>query len=134
MTNSELQEILLLLQSDKNKKILMKKISALEADRLNISHPSVDLFIDENTKHRGTYKNDTVCINKKCRIESYNDYLRFLETIIHETRHKYQLSAIQSPEKHPEMKENIRDYLEDAAIHYPKRGDIEYHKNIGRML
>ena len=128
MTNSELQEILLLLQSDENKKILMKKISALEADRLNISHPSVDLFTDENTKHRGTYKNDTVCINKKCRIESYNDYLRFLETIIHETRHKYQLSAIQSPEKHPEMKENIRDYLEDAAIHYPKRGDIEYHK------
>lgn len=128
MTKSELQEILLLLQSDENKKILMKKISVLESDRLNISPPSVDLFEKENTKHRGEYANGTISFNKNCKIESYNDYLRFLETIIHETRHKYQLTAIRSPENYPEVKENIRDYLEDAAIHYPKKGDAEYDK------
>ena len=128
MTKSELQEILLLLQSDENKKILMKKISALEADRLNISPPSVDLFEKEKTKHRGEYANGTIFFNKNCKIESYNDYLRFLETIIHETRHKYQMTAILSPENYPEVKENIRDYLEDAARHYPKKGDAEYDK------
>lgn len=127
MTNSELQEILLLLQSKENKIILMEKISALEAERLNISPPSVDSFEDENTKHRGNYKNGTISFNENLKIESYNDYLRFLETIIHETRHKYQLAAIQSPENYPEVRENIRDYLKDAAIHYPKKSDAEYH-------
>lgn len=130
MTNSELQEILFLLQSKENKEILMKKISALESARLGISPPSVELFDDKNTKHRGTYKNKKGIIgfNENCKIESYNDYLRFLETIIHETRHKYQFNAIRSPENYPEVRENIRDYLEDAAIHYPKQDDAEYNK------
>lgn len=128
MTNSELQDILSLLRSDENKIILMKKIAFLEAERLHISPPLVKLFSDEDTKHRGTYKNGTIYFNKKCRIESYNDYLRFLETIIHETRHKYQRSAIESPGDYPEMRENIRDYLKEASENYPKKNDTDYYK------
>lgn len=134
MTNSELQDILLLLQKDTNKIILMKKIASLEAKRLNISAPSVALFSDNDTKHLGKYnrKKDILYVNKKYKIESYNEYLRFLETIIHETRHKYQFSAIKSPNVHLEVRDNIKDYLEDAAKNYPKKDDPDYEEKYSK--
>lgn len=128
MTEGELKDIISILQSDDNKMILIKKIVSLESKRLNISPPSVRLFSDANTNHRGRYdpQLDIVFINKEKKINSQDDYVRFLNTIIHETRHKYQMAVIKSPNDHSEAGEDIRAYLHDATKNYPERGKSDY--------
>lgn len=128
MTESELKDIISILQSDDKKMILINKIVSLESGRLNISLPSVRLFSDANTNHRGRYdpKLDIIFINKEKKINSQDDYLEFLNTIIHETRHKYQMDVIKSPNDHSEAYEDIRAYLYDGTKNYPERGEPDY--------
>lgn len=107
---------------------MIKKIVELESKRLSISPPSIDLFSDANTNHRGYYSSnqDTVFINKKRVINSESDYLGFLNTIIHEVRHKYQMAAVNFPNEHIEASKEARAYLYDAKKKYPKRDDPNF--------
>lgn len=134
MTENELRDILSILQFDDKKKILIEKIVSLESKRLNISPPSVELFSDQNINHRGYYdmNRDIVFINKKLVINSQSDYLGFLSTIIHETRHKYQIAAVESPNEHTEAGKEVRAYLYDAIRNYPKRSEPDYRKKYER--
>ncbi|MCD7808377.1 MAG: hypothetical protein LUH02_03465 [Erysipelotrichaceae bacterium] len=116
----------------KNISQLIEKTIDLEAQRLDIEAPNYQFYNNENDKFVGYYEDNTVYINTAKPIktddtlESYNNYMNLMATVIHETRHKCQDEAMAHPEKYPEMNQTIVDYLKDSDENYPTEGETDY--------
>ena len=115
------------------KDALICKMIELESEYLRI-HPPQYLWYDyepekESDKEYGFYNRekgrvryddgfemdaeaDTIYINSAYPLQTKTDYKEFLDTIIHETRHKYQYESIESIKDHREITETSRQFLE----------------------
>lgn len=128
MNTKVFNRIVFFLQSDYGKKKLIEKISSLESKRLKINPPcQYELYLNYKDGE-GYYdpNTDTLYINKKRKILTQHDYREFLDTIIHETRHKYQFDVCDNPEKHQKTKKIIQDYLRYSDEIYPEENDPDY--------
>lgn len=126
----------MLLGSNRNR--FIEHVIALESDYLGIDAPSfynytymgpepsygmyfgaegIVVFKDKSTMK---VDRDTIYFNNAIPVLSEIDYRNFLDTIIHEVRHKYQDMVKNTPDQYQEVTENGRRYLMFSDKNYDR--------------